>query len=114
MTDLSYFVGKCCTIITRTMNRNFKEENPMNFPEPVFTYFIGYVEKIEEDGVWLAQLSSGLKSFFFKHSIIAISEEEVKTEEEKFEEVPNLIFEDKPLDLDSLSSKISNLKQKYT
>lgn len=119
--DLSYFVGKCCTVITHAMNRNFKEESPETFPKPLFTYFVGFVEQVDSEGVWIEQLENKLKTFFFKHSVIAIAEEQVVTDdgEESIENVltapsptiPSL--EIAPLDVDYLTSQISQMRERY-
>lgn len=79
--ELQYFVGKVCTIFTHPINRNFKEENPQTYPEPVLIYFIGVVESITDNGLLLQQVGNTeskkpLKSYFFLDKIIGIAEEE--------------------------------------
>lgn len=78
MTDnnLTYFIGKICTVFTVALNRNFKEENPANYPKNLFNYFIGKVESVDEHGVLLTTVA-GLKMLFFNQAIVAIAEEEV-------------------------------------
>jgi hypothetical protein len=44
----------------------------------LYTYFIGYVEAMDEIGVLIKQASTGLMSFFFWEHVISISEEEVE------------------------------------
>ena len=79
--ELQYFVGKVCTVFTPPINRNFKEENPQNFQQSIFIYFVGIVEKITDQGLFLQQVSkidSGkpLKTYFFLDKILGIAEEE--------------------------------------
>lgn len=79
--ELQYFKGKVCTIFTSPINRNFKEENPESFPQPVFVYFIGVVDSITDQGLFLQQVSNidskrPLKTYFFLDKILAIAEEE--------------------------------------
>jgi hypothetical protein len=77
MKKLQYFVGKVCTIFVTPINRNFKEENPASFPQQMYVYFLGIVESIDEDGVWLIQLHKNLKSFWKHEQIVGIAEEEM-------------------------------------
>ena len=66
-----------CTIFTTPTNRNFKDENPKTFVEQSYFYFLGVIEAIDDDGILVTQNETGLKSYFFKHSIVGISEEEI-------------------------------------
>lgn len=75
--SLKYFIGKICTIFTMPINRNFKEENPNTFIEQPYHYFLGVIEKIDQDGILVTQAMTGLKSYFFKRNIISISEEKI-------------------------------------
>ncbi|RDJ35628.1 MAG: hypothetical protein DWQ19_12485 [Crenarchaeota archaeon] len=75
--NLKYFTGKMCTVFTHPINRNFKEESPETYPKQAYIYFVGVVEEIDSEGVWITQATTGLKSYFFKHSLIGIAEEEV-------------------------------------
>lgn len=77
---LNYFVGKVCTIFTRPINRDFyveAQESGTSALKQVMLYSIGYVESIDEMGVWLKQLHSSRKSFFYHDQIVNIAEEEV-------------------------------------
>jgi len=76
---LNYFVGRVCTIFTSPTNRNFKEENPEAYPEPIYHYFVGKILAIDEHGILMEQVLSPekLKSYFFFHGIIGITEEQV-------------------------------------
>lgn len=86
--DKSYFVGKLCSVFTTPTNRDFKLENPKTFPEPIYQYFIGVVEAIDTEGIFLTQASTGCKSYFNLNNIIGICEEQVISEADpEFEEV---------------------------
>jgi hypothetical protein len=74
---LQYFVGKVCTIFTRQINRNYKEENPATFLEQMFHYFVGVVESVDEDGIMTTQVQGGQKSFWFMDNLVGIAEEQV-------------------------------------
>jgi len=77
MSNIKYFEGKVCTVFTVAMNRNFKEENPENYPKPIFHYFMGIVESVDAIGIMLKQLNTNAKTYLFIKSVIAIAEEEV-------------------------------------
>ena len=68
--ELQYFVGKICSVFTTRSHRELTAEEACN-------YFLGVVESIDEYGIFLAQISKGLKVFIMKDQIIAIAEEEV-------------------------------------
>lgn len=79
--ELQYFIGKICTVFTVPLNRNFKEENPGSYPEPIFVYFIGLVESITDQGITLQQVANvnskkPLKTYYFLDKVIGIAEEE--------------------------------------
>ena len=74
---LTYFRGKVCSIFTHPTNRNFKEENPKTYLEQNIMYFVGVLEEVDEYGIFVTQIQTGLKSYFFLNSIIGICEEEV-------------------------------------
>lgn len=141
-TDLKYFVGKPCTIFTPPINRNFKEENPQTYPEPIFIYFIGVVESVTDQGLFLQQVANTgskkpLKTYFFLDKILGIAEEESlsyedphdaeiikkikeKTEEEelkiaaKAEQVKQIVSQQNPyMDPDALAEMAHHLKQNY-
>lgn len=78
-------VGKMVTVFTVPTNRDFKAEMEAvgqleKFPQQVYTYFVGVLEAIDDEGVLLRQATSGLTSYFLKQHIIAICEEEVLDE----------------------------------
>lgn len=73
--NLEYFIGKPCTIFTHPINRNFKEENPNSFIEQPFHYFVGVIDQVDEHGILVTQIFTGLKSYFFMNGLISISEE---------------------------------------
>jgi hypothetical protein len=74
---LQYFKNKVCTILTGPTTRFFDETQHTNV-------FVGFVEEIDSDGVWIIQLSTNRKSFFPMNALIGIIEEVVTplTEEE--------------------------------
>lgn len=79
-----YFIGKVCTVFTTQINRNFKEENPSRYPVNLYTYFVGFVEDIDEAGILLKQASTGHKTYLFMHNVVAVAEEvleEIKPED---------------------------------
>ena len=78
MEALKYFVGKICTILTRPLNRDFKEENPQNYREQICQYFLGKVLSIDSHGVLVEQILTPerLRSYFFFHSVVGLCEEQ--------------------------------------
>lgn len=70
MRNLEYFKGKVCSIFTQPINKNL-DQKTIDF------YFIGVVEDVDDNGVLITQIQTGLKSYFFFNSLIAIAEEEV-------------------------------------
>lgn len=62
------FLNKICTIFVRNINRNFNEEQNID-------YFVGKVLQINEDGILIEHVASKSKSFYFLNSIIGIAEE---------------------------------------
>lgn len=80
MKNMAYFVDKICTIFTVPTNRDFKNENPATYPQPVFHYFVGKILNVDDEGIMVQQLLNGnkkLKSYFLFAHIIGICEEEV-------------------------------------
>ncbi len=71
MSNLEYFKGKVCTILTAPANRHFLDESQYA------NTFVGLVEKVDEFGIWLVQLSTKKKSFFTLHQLVGIIEETV-------------------------------------
>lgn len=59
------------------MNRDFRTESPHDYPEPIYKYFVGVIESIDNKGILLTQATTGLKTYFFLESVIAIAEEEL-------------------------------------
>ena len=62
------FVNKICTIFVNKINRNFDEEQNVN-------YFVGKILEINKDGILIEHIANKCKSFFYLHSIIGIAEE---------------------------------------
>lgn len=77
MKHLERFVGKVCTVFTVGINRDFKQENPKTYPKPLYVYFMGAVEFVNEHGIMMQQVTTGLSTFVFMNNIVSISEEEV-------------------------------------
>lgn len=77
--NFEHFINKICTVFTIPVNRNFKEENPTTYPQPIFHYFVGKVLEIDEKGLLLQQWNNSkkLKSYFFIDHIVGICEEEI-------------------------------------
>lgn len=69
--ELQYFVGKVCTIITTSMNRNFNELIARE-------HFAVLVTKITQDGIWgVHPYNHEILNFFNMQYIISIHEEYV-------------------------------------
>jgi len=75
--SIQSFVGSVCTIFTTPINRNYKEENPQQYPMQLYNYFMGVIEKADENGVYLRQVAEDLMGFFFYEHIIGIAQEKV-------------------------------------
>ena len=76
-TSLNYFKGKVCSVFTRSINRNFHQENPKTFLQQNVMYFVGVIEEVDDNGILMTQLQTGLKNYFFLSGLVAICEEEV-------------------------------------
>jgi hypothetical protein len=68
--DLSYFVGKACSIFTTPINRTFTEKQ-------LIDHFVCFVEAVDDKGVLGRHPVSGGKNFYGIAHIVAIIEEEV-------------------------------------
>jgi hypothetical protein len=68
--DLKYFVGKSCSIAVPAINWRYNVE-------PMMDYFLGVVEKIDEDGIVLLSKLTNAKSYIFLKHVISIHEEPV-------------------------------------
>jgi len=69
-----YFKGKPCTIATVDINFRFKEQQMMD-------YFMGIVENVDDDGIWIVHPITKCRSYIFMSHIVAISEEQVLYED---------------------------------
>ena len=67
VSKLQYFVGKACTIFTQPTNRSFDDMQHANC-------FVGIVESVDPDGIWLKHPNDGRKSFFML-PVVGIVEE---------------------------------------
>jgi hypothetical protein len=67
--ELQYFVGKVCSVVTTSMNRNFDETISRE-------HFVIRVQTINADGVWGTHpYNDDLVSFFTTQHVISIHEE---------------------------------------
>jgi len=119
---MNYFIGKVCSIFTVPLNRDFRLEGP-HYLQQLFQYFLGTVESIDKDGLLLTQ-RNGLKTYIFKHHLVAIAEEEVldpdkpedaeiiKKIEENKTELPPVKAPDF-LDVESITNIAKNLKDNF-
>lgn len=62
------FLNKVCTILVKPINRNFDEQQNIN-------YFVGYIIDMNDEGILIEHPENKCKSFFYKSSIIGIAEE---------------------------------------
>ena len=69
--DLNYFKGKVCSILTTPIQRKLSNK------EEEIQYFVGVIEEITKEGVFMTQIATGLKGYFNINNIIGIFEEEV-------------------------------------
>jgi hypothetical protein len=70
------FTGKICTILTNTVAKT-------NFHDTQFSdFFTGFVESVDDDGLFLKHSMTGCITFFAMEHIVAILEEQVITEED--------------------------------
>lgn len=84
--SLDYFRNKIVTIFTSPINRNFTEQD-------VLEYFVGKITNIDDNGIWYEHVKTKCLNFIFFDKITSISEEkfvpadEIQqiTEEEKVE-----------------------------
>lgn len=89
------FLNKICTIFVKTTNRNFNEEQNIN-------YFVGKVIDISQEGILIEHPENKCKSYFYKESIVSIAEEPIV-----YEKKQNLEKEINPYDdIDNLTEII--------
>lgn len=67
--ELEPFVNKVCTVLTQPVNKGFNQDWQHA------QFFTGKVTQISPMGVWLANLHTGMKSFF-AFPIVGICEEQ--------------------------------------
>ena len=89
------FVGKICTVLTVGISKsNF---NDIQFAD----FFTGFIESVDEDGVWTRHHLSGCKNFYPLIHVVGIMEEQVVEENDPEykkikEKVENTPTENKP------------------
>ena len=70
------FVGKICTVLTTGVSKS-------NFSDIQFAdFFTGFIESIDEDGVWTRHHLSGCKNFYPMAFLVGIMEEQVVQEDD--------------------------------
>jgi hypothetical protein len=74
--SLEYFQNKMVTFFTTSINRNFNEEQSIN-------YFVGKLVKLDDFGIWYEHPASKCMTFIFYDKILSIAEEQVIAEEEE-------------------------------
>lgn len=74
--SLEYFQNKIVTFFTASINRNFNEEQSIN-------YFVGKLVKLDDFGIWFEHPVSKCMTFIFYDKILSIAEEQVITEQEE-------------------------------
>ena len=68
------FRGKICTVLTVGVNKN-------NFTDIQFSdFFTGFIEQIDDDGVWTKHHLTGCKNFYPMSQVVSILEEQVVQE----------------------------------
>lgn len=68
--DLDFFLDKACTIITKSINWNYKAENMMD-------YFVGIIYRIDDKYIWTKHSSLGTINCIDLEAVISISEEQM-------------------------------------
>lgn len=107
--NLKYFIGKPCSVFTHPTNRNFKEENPQEYNQMPYVYFVGIIDEIDDKGLLMTQITTGLKSYFFFSGIIGIAEEHLlDPENQEDAKVIEVIKKS-----ESLSEKYNNSSEEY-
>jgi hypothetical protein len=66
--SLEYFKNKIVTFFVSPINRNFDEEQ-------ILDYFLGRVTEMDDQGIWFEHVKSKCMNFIFYDKIISISEE---------------------------------------
>lgn len=66
--NLDYFRNKIVTIFTSPINRNFTEQEALE-------YFVGKITSIDDNGIWYEHLKTKCLNFIFYNKITSISEE---------------------------------------
>ncbi len=116
--NLTDFKGKVCSIFTVPIQRKMKNT------EEEFQYFVGVVEDITSHGIFITQISTGLKSYFSLNNIVGICEEEVLdpknpndskiikeiSPEAEFIQEKTIVDDEEKIDINSLTNLINNVK----
>lgn len=100
--SLEYFRNKIVTFIVGPINRQFDEEQNLN-------YFLGKITQLDESGIWFEHVQTKCLNFIFYDKIISLAEEKFVADEnescaENKKELPN---ESVPQNVDDLKSMLS-------
>lgn len=66
--NLEYFKNKVVTIFTGPINRNFTEEQSID-------YFVGKITSVDDNGIWYEHVKSKCLNFIFYDKVTGIAEE---------------------------------------
>lgn len=85
------FCGKICTVLTVSVAKS-------NFSDQQFSdFFTGFVESIDEDGVFLKHTLTDCKTFIGMNYLVGIFEEQMITQDNPvYEKIMNEINQPKP------------------
>lgn len=105
--NLNHFKGKVCSILTTPIQRKLSNK------EEEIQYFVGVIEEITKEGVFMTQIATGLKGYFNISNIIGIFEEEVLdpsilNESKIVEEITESTNEN--IDIDSMTKLLNAFK----
>lgn len=91
---LKYFVGKFCTIFTKSVQKQVSKEEEI-------LYFSGFVEEVNSSYVLISNVNNNSKSIFNWSNIVGICEEEIlNPEKEEDAEIINKIKENNSQNID--------------
>lgn len=82
--SLEYFKNKIVSFLVGPINRNFSEEQALD-------YFVGKITQVDESGIWFEHVQTKCLNFIFYEKIISIAEEKFVPDEK--EETKDVIEE---------------------
>lgn len=89
-------------------------------------YFVGVIDEIDDKGIMVSQVLTGLKTYFFLNSVVSISEEEmlnpsdekdaatieeIKTKNEELRAVLKKKEVEETIDPDEMANILKNIKR---